>query len=45
MLMTVFADAILEYSQGAARDVRKRPMIMQHHTKADRSQVHETHEF
>ncbi|MGD9309067.1 MAG: monovalent cation/H+ antiporter subunit D, partial [Desulfosarcina sp.] len=40
MLMTVFADAILEYSQGAARDVRKRPMIMQHHTQTDGSQVH-----
>jgi multicomponent K+:H+ antiporter subunit D len=43
-LMTVFADSILEYSQGAARDVRKRPIIMQHHTLTDGSKVHETHE-
>ena len=44
VLMTVFADSILKYSQGAARDVRKRHIIMQHHTKTDGSQVHETNE-
>ena len=44
VLMTVFADSILTYSQGAASDVRKRTIIMQHHTPTDGSQIHETHE-
>jgi multicomponent K+:H+ antiporter subunit D len=44
VLMTLFADAILVYSQGAAKDVRKHPIVMQHHTPTDGSQVHETHE-
>jgi multicomponent K+:H+ antiporter subunit D len=38
-LMTVFADAILAYCEGAARDVRTSPMIIQHHTKTDMSQM------
>ncbi len=44
VLMTIFADAILAYSQGAARDVRERPLIMHHHTTSDRSHVDEAHE-
>ena len=44
VLMTIFADAILAYSQGAARDVRNHPISIQHHIQTDGSQVHETHE-
>ena len=44
VLMTVFADSILAYGQGAARDIRQRPTIIQPQTQSDRSQIHETHE-
>lgn len=44
VLMTIFAEPILEYSQGAARDIRKGGIIMQHPTETDGSQVHEAHE-
>ena len=44
VLMTVFADSILAYGKGAARDIHNRPIIMQQHTQGDRSQIHETHE-
>ena len=43
-LMSTFADSILAYSQGAARDIRKNPVSIQGHIKTDRSQVHGTHE-
>jgi multicomponent K+:H+ antiporter subunit D len=44
VLMTLFADSLLEYSQGAARDVRNSPMIMQHQIQTEGSQIHETDE-
>ena len=44
VLTTVFADSILAYGKGAARDIRNHPIIMQQHTQGDRSQIHETHE-
>jgi multicomponent K+:H+ antiporter subunit D len=44
ILMTIFADFILGYSQGAARDVRNSPIIIQHQTQTDGSQIHETYE-
>jgi multicomponent K+:H+ antiporter subunit D len=44
VLMTIFADAILAYSQGAARDVRKHPSIRHHQTTSDRSHGDEAHE-
>lgn len=40
-LMTVFADDILAYSQGAAEDLRQNPTIIQHHIETGRSHVHE----
>jgi multicomponent K+:H+ antiporter subunit D len=39
-MMTIFADAILAYSRGAASDVRKRPVIMQHLNQVERSPIH-----
>jgi multicomponent K+:H+ antiporter subunit D len=44
VLMTVFADSILAYSQGAARDIRKRPIITQQQSQIDRSPIHEENE-
>jgi len=44
VLMTIFADSILAYSQNAARDVRQRPLVIHHHAPTDRSHVHEAHE-
>jgi multicomponent K+:H+ antiporter subunit D len=44
VLMTVFADSILTYSQGAARDIRKRPIITQQQAQIDRSPIHEKNE-
>jgi multicomponent K+:H+ antiporter subunit D len=43
-LMTIFADTILVYSQGAAEDVRQSSTIIQRHIENDRSHVHEAHE-
>ena len=44
VLMTVFADSILAYGQGAARDIRNRPIIIQQYPQGDRSPIHATHE-
>jgi multicomponent K+:H+ antiporter subunit D len=41
--MTVFADSILAYSRGAAGDVGKHPMIIQHQTETDGSHLNEAH--
>jgi hypothetical protein len=41
VLMTVFADSILAYSQGAARDIRKRPIIIQQQTQNRQEPIHE----
>jgi hypothetical protein len=44
VLMTVFADSILAYSQGAARDIRNPPIIIQKQTQIDRSPIYEEKE-
>ncbi len=43
-LISVFADALLAYSQDAVRDLRRYPTIMQHHIEISRSHVHEMQE-
>jgi multicomponent K+:H+ antiporter subunit D len=44
VLMTVFADSIVTYSQDAAREIRKSPTTRQHHINVDRSPGGETNE-
>jgi len=44
-LMTVFADAILTYSQDAAEDLRRHPTTMQRQIETSRSHAHAEQEF
>jgi len=44
-LMTVFADAILTYSQGAAGDLRRHPATMQRQIETSRSCAHAGQKF
>jgi hypothetical protein len=39
-VMTVFADAILTYSQDAAEDLRRDPTVIQRQIETSRSDVH-----
>jgi multicomponent K+:H+ antiporter subunit D len=40
-LMSVFADAILAYSQDAVEDLRQDPTMIQRHIETNRSNMHE----